>query len=327
MKSQFATKLIAIMAIYIPATATFGHVTLLDGVAAAGAGYRATFRVGHGCDGSATTGLRVTLPAGFNGAQPMPKPGWTVSTTQGKLAAPYTSHGKTYTEGVQEISWVANGPQNALPAAFYDEFVLRGVTPGKPGPVWFKVVQTCTKGALAWVETPATGSSTQGMKSPAALLELIDNASAGSHTSILAQMVGIQDAWIRATVQGQKATGAFMKITTKEKMQLVAVESPVAGVAEVHEMKMEGDVMKMRALDKGLELPAGKTVELKPGGFHLMLMDLKTPLRKDTSVPLTLVLMDSKGVQTKTEIKIPVSLVAPTGVATMGASMGAHHGH
>ena len=135
-------------------------------------------------------------------------------------------------------------------------------------------------------------------------------------TAAWAQAVDVQGAWARATVQGQKATGAFMKLTAKEGAKLVSASSPVAGVVEVHEMKMEGDVMKMRAVQGGLELPAGKAVELKPGGYHVMLMDLKTPLVKDTSVPLTLVFKDAKGVETKTELKLPVATAAPGGAAT-----------
>ena len=134
-------------------------------------------------------------------------------------------------------------------------------------------------------------------------------------TAALAQTVEVKDAWVRATVQGQKASGAFMQLTAKDNAQLVSISTPVAGVAEVHEMKMEGDVMRMRAVQGGLQLPAGKTVQLKPGGYHVMLMDLKTPLLKDTTVPLTLVFKDSKGVQTTTELKVPVSLTAPAGAA------------
>ncbi len=87
----------------------------------------------------------------------------------------------------------------------------------------------------------------------------------------------VEGAWVRSAVPGQHATGAFMKITAPRPMQLVGVATPVAGVAEVHEMKMEGDVMKMRAVP-ALDLPAGRAVELKPGGYHLMLMELKQPL-------------------------------------------------
>jgi copper(I)-binding protein len=129
--------------------------------------------------------------------------------------------------------------------------------------------------------------------------------------SVFAQNVTVTDAWARATVQGQKATGAFMKITAKENAKLVGVSSPVAGVAEVHEMKMDKDVMKMSALPNGLDLPAGKAVELKPGGYHVMLMDLKTPLTKDTAVPLTLTLQDAKGVKSKVELKVWVGMQPP----------------
>ena len=128
--------------------------------------------------------------------------------------------------------------------------------------------------------------------------------------TVLAQTVEVKDAWIRTSVQGQKATGAFMKITAKEGTRLVSVASPVAGVAEVHEMKMDGGVMTMRAVNGGLELPAGKTVELKPGGFHVMLMDLKAALPKDSTVPMTLTFKDAKGVESKVELKVPVAAAA-----------------
>ena len=129
--------------------------------------------------------------------------------------------------------------------------------------------------------------------------------------TVYAQTVEIRDAWVRATVKGQTATGAFMKITAKDDARLIGASSPVAGVTEVHEMKMEGDVMKMRAIPGGLDLPAGKTVELKPGGYHMMMMDLKAPLAKDSTVPLTLVFKDAKGVESRMELKLPVALGAP----------------
>lgn len=129
--------------------------------------------------------------------------------------------------------------------------------------------------------------------------------------STFAQNVTVTDAWARATVQGQKATGAFMKITAKDNAKLVGVSSPVAGVAEIHEMKMEKDIMKMAALPNGLDLPAGKAVELKPGGYHVMLMDLKAPLAKDTTVPVTLTFQDAKGVKSNVELKVQVGMQAP----------------
>ena len=124
--------------------------------------------------------------------------------------------------------------------------------------------------------------------------------------------VKVEGAWARATVQGQKASGAFMSLTAKEATQLVGVSSPVAGVAEVHEMKMDGDIMRMRAAP-AVDLPAGKKVDLKSGGYHVMLMDLKAPLALGSSVPVTLLFKDAKGVESKVELKVPVSATAPGG--------------
>ncbi len=122
--------------------------------------------------------------------------------------------------------------------------------------------------------------------------------------------VKVEGAWARASVPGQMGTGAFMKLTAKDGARLVGAASPAAGVTEVHEMKMEGDVMKMRAIP-ALDLPAGKAVELKPGGYHIMLLDLKAPLAKDTTVPLTLTFKDAKGAESKLELKVPVAARAP----------------
>ncbi|BDI06398.1 copper chaperone PCu(A)C [Sphaerotilus microaerophilus] len=99
--------------------------------------------------------------------------------------------------------------------------------------------------------------------------------------------VTAKDAWVRATVAQQKATGLFVQLTSSTDARLVAVGSPAAGVVELHEMAMEGNVMKMRAVP-GLDLPAGKTVELKPGGYHVMLMDLKQPIKDGDLVEVTL---------------------------------------
>lgn len=142
-------------------------------------------------------------------------------------------------------------------------------------------------------------------------------------SQVLAQNVEVKDAWARATVQGQKASGAFMTLTAKAETTLVGVTSSVAGVAQVHEMKMDGNVMQMRALPDGLRLSAGKPVALKPGSFHLMLMDLKVPLQKDTTIPVTLRFKDAKGLESTLDLKVPVSTSAPGGAAT-GHQHGMH---
>jgi copper(I)-binding protein len=110
----------------------------------------------------------------------------------------------------------------------------------------------------------------------------------GLPTSVVhAQEVTIKEPWVRGTVRGQKATGAFMQLKASESASLVSVESPVAGTVQIHEMKMENDVMQMRPISR-LDLPAGQSVDLKPGGYHVMLMDLKQPLKKGESVPIRL---------------------------------------
>lgn len=115
----------------------------------------------------------------------------------------------------------------------------------------------------------------------------------------------VKDVWVRGTVPQQKATGAFMQLNSAQGGRLVAVSSPLAGVAEVHEMAMDGNTMKMRAVP-ALELPAGQAVELKPGGFHVMLMDLKQPLKAGETVPLTLVIEGRDGKRERIELSAPV---------------------
>lgn len=115
----------------------------------------------------------------------------------------------------------------------------------------------------------------------------------------------VKDAWIRGTVAQQKATGMFGHLTSAGGGKLVSASSPVAGVVEIHEMSMDGGVMKMRAMP-GLELPAGKAVELKPGGYHVMLMDLKQQLKAGDTVPLTLVVEGKDGKKESLELKVPV---------------------
>jgi periplasmic copper chaperone A len=171
-----ATQFIALCAISITATAAFSHVTLEQQQVETGTYYKATLRVGHGCEGLPTTAIRVQLPAGFQGAKPMPKAGWSVQTTLAKLATPYDNHGKPVTEDVTEIVWTANSPASALPDNQYDEFALRGRAAMPVGAAWFKVTQLCKDGAKEgsnpWTEIPAQGTSTRGMKFPAALLNV-----------------------------------------------------------------------------------------------------------------------------------------------------------
>lgn len=125
--------------------------------------------------------------------------------------------------------------------------------------------------------------------------------------------VDVTDAWARATGKGQKATGVFMNLTAKKATRLVGIKTDLTPIAEVHEMKMEQDVMKMQTI-KALDLPAGQTVSLKPGSFHVMLMDLKAPVEEDSHVIVTLLFEDAAGVKTQQEVHA-VAKKAPMGGA------------
>ena len=122
--------------------------------------------------------------------------------------------------------------------------------------------------------------------------------------------VEARGAWVRATVPGQTTSGAYMQLTSSERAILVGAESSAAADAEIHEMRMEGKVMRMRAVPR-LELLPGKTVEFKPGGYHIMLLGLKRPLKKGEVVPIGLKLeMKDKSVRTvevRAEVREPTA--------------------
>ena len=322
-------KTIATCTIAAAAFPALSHVALETSRAEAGSSYKAVFLVGHGCQGSATTGITVQIPVGFQGAKPYPKAGWAPTTKTGQLAKPYDSHGKQITEDVTVVSWVATNKEAALPDAFNDEFMLRGKLPVSAGPLWFKVLQTCENGSTDWADIPAAGISTKGLKLPAPLLEVLAAGPGAAsvpqaRAAVQSGPVQVSKAWIRATVPGQTGSGAFMSLTSKTATRLVGISTSVAGVADVHEMKMQGDVMRMGVVAGGLELPAGKTVELKSGGYHVMLMDLNKTLVKGSTVAMTLRFKDAKGVESTMNITVPVGLAPPSGVAT---SDNEHAGH
>ncbi len=119
--------------------------------------------------------------------------------------------------------------------------------------------------------------------------------------------------WTRATPPTAKTGGGFLTITNKGTTtdRLIAARSTASDKVEVHEMKMDGNVMRMRELDKGLEIPPGATVMLKPGGYHIMFMELKAPLAKDAKVPVTLVFEKAGSIDV--EMKVEAMAAAASG--------------
>ena len=147
------------------------------------------------------------------------------------------------------------------------------------------------------------------MKKPHIAVALLAACLTMSMSASQAQVV-VTGAWVRATVPNQQATGAFMQLLSKKDTTLVSARSDIAGIVEVHEMKMENDVMRMRAVD-GLKLPANQLVELKSGGYHLMMMDLKKQMKVGTEAQITLVFKNAKGDSETTFVHAPVALTQP----------------
>lgn len=122
--------------------------------------------------------------------------------------------------------------------------------------------------------------------------------------------VRIEGAWARATAPGQAVGAAYMTLTSRDDLTLIKVESPAAEFVEIHKMSMRNGIMEMRMLEE-LKLPAGQTVKLEPGGFHLMFIDLKKPLQDGTSVAFTLHLKDAAGKTSLQGVSVPVSKSRP----------------
>ncbi|MYN02093.1 copper chaperone PCu(A)C [Pseudoduganella sp. DS3] len=126
-----------------------------------------------------------------------------------------------------------------------------------------------------------------------------------------AAQISVREPWIRATVPAGQATGAFMQLQSAQDARLVEVQTPAAGIVEIHQMSMQGDRMMMSAVDY-IDLPAGKPVALASGGYHIMMMDLKRQMKAGETVPMTLV-FEKKGKKRETlELQVPVKPLSYT---------------
>jgi uncharacterized protein YcnI len=274
----------ALVAFAMPVSA---HVSFETAEAAADAGYKAVLRVPHGCKGEATRTVRVEIPDGVIEVKPMPKPGWTLATSRAPYPKSYQVHGRTVSEGVKAIVWSGG----ELPDAFYDEFVFQaqftGELAGKSVPI--PVVQECASGAERWIEIAAEGQNPHSLKAPAPIVKVKAPALAGKSYKVGA--ITVEAPWSRATPGGAQVAGGFMRITNTGTTpdRLVGGTSSIAGRFQLHAMSMTDNVMRMRELDNGLEIKPGQTVELKPGGYHAMLLDLKAPLKEGDTIKGTLV--------------------------------------
>lgn len=178
-------KKIAAFTLWASAICLYGpvsaHVVLEYQVAPAGASYKASFKVGHGCGASPTRQIAVDVPAGMRSAHPMPKPGWTLDVQRDKLVQPDTRQGRSITEDVVRVTWTAKTPDDMLQSAHYDEFVLVAQTPEQAGTLYWPVRQACAEGRNDWTEVPAPGQKLSDLKAPAAALEILPTAGAAAH--------------------------------------------------------------------------------------------------------------------------------------------------
>lgn len=268
------------------------HVSLEAKEAKVGAAYKAVFNVPHGCDGSPTTEVSIDIPEGVIGVKPMPKPGWRLSLQKGAYTHSYDFyHGERKSEGVKQVTWSGG----ELADDYFDQFVLSTFIAGELHPgekLAFPVTQKCAKGEQRWADVAAPGVDAHGLAHPAPQLLLIadegdehhhhhDPASAASASNAIA----VSGAWTRPASAGGMGVG-YAKITNEgsEPDVLLGATSDAGGRAELHETTISAEgVASMRPV-QSVDIAPGQSIELKPGGLHLMLMDLKAPIKEAGTV-------------------------------------------
>jgi uncharacterized protein YcnI/copper(I)-binding protein len=289
----------ALIAVSSPALA---HVTFENAQATPESTYKAVLRVPHGCDGKATLKVRVRIPEGIVAVKPMPKAGWKLETAKGSYVRAYQVHGEAVSEGVTDIVW-----SGSLDDAHYDEFVFqaRFTDAYQPGAtVFFPVVQECDGAVAEWTQVPAAGEDPHSLKAPAPGVKIVAVPGAAPAPQKVGALT-IEQPWSRATPGGAKVGGGYLRVTNTGTApdRLTGGSFSLASKVEVHEMRLEGDVMRMKPVEGGLEIKPGATVELKPGGFHLMFMDLKEPLKEGQTVKGTLIFEKAGPVQVEYTVR------------------------
>ncbi|WP_210496366.1 DUF1775 domain-containing protein [Microvirga antarctica] len=287
MKRLLASGALVATGFLVHAAPAFAHVSFETPRATQNTTYKAVLRVPHGCAGQPTLKVSVRIPAGVIAVKPMPKAGWTLDTVQTTYPAPYQLYGKPVSEGVGEIVW-----SGSLADAHFDEFVFQArvtdaVAPGAE--LAFPVVQTCAKASESWTEITAPGQDANALKMPAPTVRIVADETAPK--TFTAGTITVQQPWARATPAGAQVGGGYLRVTNtgKEADRLIGGTFPLAGRVEVHEMSMADNIMRMKQMTDGLTIKPGESVELKPGGFHLMFLDLREGLKDGQVLSGTLV--------------------------------------
>ncbi len=277
-------------------TGASAHVALEAKEAKVGAGYKAVFGVPHGCEGSPTTEVTIDIPEGVIGVKPMPKSGWKLALQKGKYVQSYAfHHGAKKSEGVKQVTWSGG----ELPDEYFDQFVLSTYIAGELAPgskLTFPVTQKCANGELHWNEVAAAGQDAHSLEHPAPQLELVAGESSGDHhhhgapAAAATSGIAVDGAWTRPVASAGGVGAGYAKITNDqaEPDVLLGGSSDVAARVELHETTISAEgVASMKKLDT-MQLAPGKSIELKPGGMHLMLIGLKAPLQEGSTAKVTL---------------------------------------
>ena len=281
-------------------TTASAHVTLANAEASPNSHYKAVLQVPHGCDGEPTTSVRVQIPEGVIAVKPMPKAGWTLTTTRGAYAKSYDNHGRKVSEGVKEIVWSGGN----LSDDHFDEFTFAAMIAtdgGSAKAVYFPTVQQCAKGEIAWTQVPAAQQSSHDLKSPAPGLRISakttaaqsgghhHGASAGADTYKVGD-IAVEAPWTRATPSGAKVAGGYVKVTNNGAAadRLLGATTDIAGRVEIHEMAMNNGVMHMRPLNAGLELKPGRKRRTEARRFSRHVHGSEAPAQAGQMVKATL---------------------------------------
>ncbi len=311
-------KLTLAAAAVLVSTSAFAHASIAPATAANGASVKVAISIPHGCDSAPTDKVTVVVPEGFVSAKPQVKAGWQAEVSTGDYAASHDVHGRAVTSGAVSVTWSGG----SIPDDQFDEFVLQG-TISSNTPLAFVTTQYCGIASVAWDELAAEGADPHALKHPAPVLAVtLAEGGHDMHHGAMPDAAGaavtvgdleISGAFTRATLPNAPVAGGYLTIanTGAEDDRLVAVSTPAAGMSQIHEMKMEGDVMKMNELPDGLVIPAGGSVSLAPGGYHLMFMDLRGPLVEGETVTVTLTFEKAGTV----DVQLPVGSPAAKGPA------------
>ncbi len=320
--SMFKIAGAAALVTLMSATASSAHVVADPAEAKPGSYFRTSLRIGHGCGaGKPTTAIRVTIPDGISNASAQPKPGWEIKVETTKLEKPLDAgHGRMTDTVVSAISWSGG----SLPNEQFDEFGLVLKLPNDPGKqFWLPVVQTCAGGETRWDQIPAAG---QRAERPAAMFRIassdgmqVAQMSHGHHghpqaaAASKAGDISVEQPFARATPA--KVGGVFLTLKNGSGSadRLVKAASPVAENVELHTHIKDGDAMRMRAVEN-IPVPANGQTALEPGGYHIMLIGLKQPLKEGDSFPLTLTFAKAGSVT----VTVPVQKAGSAGAGSGG---------